>query len=235
MSVATIVSIYPKKIVEKKSSHLQPSEIVIPGCMSESGVGYPEFGPVTIPIIDAKTLFYKMLNEWIESPVIAYDYAKSIVEDFFRSNVDIVLDPDNPVGPGIFAIDDAYTKENTIRAEGYDSEKAAIWVRQNYAREILRAQRAQDEWFRVLVAKADAEFNRTRNIRAISDIHRFAAIRLGVEKDWGKNITIQNTKCPACRLMIDPLALICPNCKTVVKPAELAKLQAGEPQKPLAI
>src|SRR5574341_691308 len=225
MSVATIVSIYPKLINEKKSSHMEPAEITIPAC-EKDGAAYPDFNPFTIPIYYAITSIYQMEGKWIRFPVPAYDYAKSIVDDFFRSNIEVVPDFESPVGPGIFAIDEAYARAEVIKENGYDVKSAAAWVKTNYASELKRAERGQDRWFQILVNRADADFSKNRNYRAISDLHRFAAKKLGIERDWTKDITLQAIfKCPACRLSIDPLSLICPNCKCVVKPEELKKLQ----------
>lgn len=230
MSLATIVSIYPMEVVERKSSHLSPSEVRIPACATKNGVGYPDIPPVCVLIKDAKTRFYRMEGEWMEVDVIAFDFARSVVHDYNSSLIDIQKDPDNPVGPGIFAIDGSYDREEFIRKDGFDPNRAALWVKKEFPEALAKAQSSQDEWYKRLVNRADVEFNRTRNSRAVSDLHKFAARRLGVEKEWSKNaLNVDVIKCPACRLSIDPLALICPNCKTVINKAALDALTNSQP------
>lgn len=228
MSVATIVSIYPKDVIERKSAHLEPSTFRIPACLNEKGISYPDFGPITVPILDAKTKFYRMEGEWIEAPIIAFSLAKSIVYDFVSSCLDVDISSDSFIGPGLFAIDGSYDRADKV-IENYDEKKANDWVRTEFGKELERIHLAQDRWFQLLVRRADNEFARTRSHRSVSDVHRLAARRLGIERDWTKDITLQAIlKCPACRLSIDPLAVICPNCKFVLDAAKLAELQGKE-------
>lgn len=229
MSVATIVSIYPKAVNEKKSAHLEPATFDIPACLSKDGVGYPDYGPVTLPVLDGKTKIYRMEGEWIEAPVIAYNLAKSVVYDFTSSCLDVDVSPGSYVGPGLFAIDGSYDRAEKILANGYDAQKASDWVKSEFKEELDRINRAQDRWFQELVRRADNEFSRTRNHRSVSDVHRLAAKRLAIDRDWTKDVILQAIiKCPACRMSVDPLAVICPNCKFTLNPDKLAELQRGQ-------
>ncbi len=228
MSVSTVVSIYPRELVEKKPS-VEPNEYTIPACISKDGQGYPDIPPATLLVHDATTRFYKGFNEWIPAVVPSDELAKDLVNAFFSSNIDITNDPEHPIGPGLFYVTGAYDREDKIKKEGFDKNKSSVWIQTEYKDELANCQKGQDQWFQLLVRRADTEYLRSRNSRSVSDVHRFAARRLGVERDWTKDITLAAiNKCPACRQQIDPLALICPICKFEVNPLELAKLRGNQ-------
>lgn len=227
MSVATVVSIFPRQLTERKPS-VEPNEYIIPACADELGRSYPDIPPVTVLIHDATTKFYKGFNEWIPAVILAEDLADDIVNAFFSSNIDVTPDPEFPIGPGLFFVVGAYDREDKIRKEGFDPEKSAKWIQSEYSTELKKTHKSQDQWFQLLVRRADSEWQRSRNSKSISDVHRFAAKRLGMDRDWARDITLEAiNKCPACRQSIDPLAIICPVCKTVLNPAALAQLQGN--------
>lgn len=228
MSVSTVVSIFPRELIENKPS-VSPNEYRIPACLSVEGKSYPDIDPVTVLIADASTQFYKGWNEWIPAVVPSEQLAQDIVRSFFISNLEVTPGGEQPIGPGLFSVTGAYDREEKIAREGYNNEKAAAWVKKEFPDELKKASRGQDLWFQLLVRRADNEWNRTRNSRSISDVHRAAAKRLGVERDWTKDIILSEvTKCPACRQSVDPLAIVCPICKHVINPSALKKLNAEQ-------
>jgi hypothetical protein len=52
---------------------------------------------------------------------------------------------------------------------------------------------------------------------------RYAAKYLGLNRDWLTAVVVNNIECFACGYNVPDTALICLNCKTVLKPEELAK------------
>lgn len=224
MSLATVVSVFPRALVENKPS-VSPNEYRVPACLAPDGRGYPDIDPVTVLVPDATTQFYKGWNEWIPAVVPSESLAQDIVRGFVSSNLEVTLGGEQPVGPGLFSVSGSYDREEKIIREGYDERKAVEWVRREFKEELARAHRGQDLWFQLLVRRADDEWNKTKNPRAISDVHRSAAKRLGVEREWTKDIIHQvESKCPACRQNVDPMALVCPVCKHVINPSALKRL-----------
>lgn len=228
MSLSTIVSVFPRELVEKKPT-VSPNEFRIPACVSEDGKGYPDIDPVTVLIPDGTTQFYKGWNEWIPAIVPSESLAQDIVRGFVSSNLEVTLGGEQPICPGLFAVSSSYDREEKITREGYDEKRAVEWVKKEFKEELTKAHRGQDLWYQLLVRRADDEWNKSKNPRAVSDVHRFAAKRLGIEREWTKDIILSSiTKCPACRQNIDPMAIVCPVCKHVINPAALKKLNEDQ-------
>lgn len=65
--------------------------------------------------------------------------------------------------------------------------------------------------------------------RQINERHRMACRYLGIDRPWLKELKdIETRECPYCTKTIPSAAVICPECKNVVNPAEYAKLKAAE-------
>lgn len=87
----------------------------------------------------------------------------------------------------------------------------------------------QVEWFKRLVDAADDEWAKNRMRRMISTLQKLACKAIGLEREWMTDIEVAHNlslvKCKFCRADIDPEALVCPHCRSVldVKKFELAQ------------
>lgn len=83
--------------------------------------------------------------------------------------------------------------------------------------EIKEAIEKQNRWFTVLVKLADDEWTKYHQHKMISDQMRYAAVFLGVDREWAKEATADSQKkCPACMSFVDIQALICRFCRTII-------------------
>ena len=88
--------------------------------------------------------------------------------------------------------------------------------------EIARAQTARLEWYQQLVAEGDTMWARGHSYREISDMHRRAALSLGIERDWAF-VPQKLIDCPVCGEKVKPLVAMCKHCKAVLDVEKAAK------------
>lgn len=190
----TIVSIYPREIVENKPG-VYPSFFTVPaGSFDKPSYFYVEDGVqyVTIPLKSERDP-----GRTIKMIVPADEIAKSIVEDYCNS----LLGSGNGARPGL----------KWFPAPITDAGKKVL--------EEMR--QAQNNWYANLVKIADDDWFKFHNHRTISDLQIMAAKTLGLEKEWA--IEPQAPKlCPVCFTSVHDKAIICPSCKVVMDP-EAAK------------
>src|SRR5438132_14196669 len=93
--------------------------------------------------------------------------------------------------------------------------------------EILWTQ--QKNWFIKLIKLADDDWEKTRQHKFISDMQRYAAKAVGLERPWIiKPMMLEDNKvikCLACQSPISPLAIVCPNCKFILDKEKFESLQ----------
>ena len=91
----------------------------------------------------------------------------------------------------------------------------------------LRTARARCETFHhKLVAEADVMWARGHSFREISDLHRRAAIALGLEREWAYVPTRMND-CPACGEKVKPGVAVCRHCSAILDAEKAAKHGLG--------
>jgi hypothetical protein len=88
--------------------------------------------------------------------------------------------------------------------------------------EIATAQATRLEWYQQLVAEGDTMWARGHSYREISDMHRRAALSLGVERDWAF-VPQKLIECPVCGEKVKPQVAVCKHCKAVLDPEKAAK------------
>lgn len=88
--------------------------------------------------------------------------------------------------------------------------------------EISVAQTTRLEWYQQLVAEADTMWARGHSYREISDMHRRAALSLGIERDWAF-VPQRLIDCPVCGEKIKPQVAICKHCNAVLDTEKAAK------------
>lgn len=187
----TVVSLVPYPVKELKPN-------IIPGYfqVARSVDGKPSVLPVGDSI------------HWIESPFpkgkpmkmveSSRDIAKAIVNDFIESQ--LALDSD--AGPALFWV------------EGHKSAEQVI---KEFPNQLEAAKNRQNNWFISLIRLADDDWTRYHQHRGISDIQRYAAKTLGMDRDWMQS-TIDNATvpCPLCRTQVSMEAIICASCNYII-------------------
>ena len=208
---ATVVSIFEKDIIHKIPG-LYPGDFLIPAATR---------GDISVMNVP-KTQFY--IDSGIDTPRFPVvqdpsDVSKSIINDVCRAYIEV--GPDRR--PGIFAIDGWIEKpKDKITVKDIEEYKAKI--KELYKPQLEQAKKYQENWARRLVTVADDDWNKFHSHRAISDLHRWAAGYLGLNRDYTSlEKQFETAECPACGLNIRQGVAICFNCKAVLDPEKAKK------------
>lgn len=150
----------------------------------------------------------------IRIPVLGEDLAGSIVNDYINSQLE--LEPD--ARPALFWI---------------PGKKSAEEIRVVHQAELKKNLENQTRWFKILIIKADNDWAKLKNHRAVTDMSRYAAKALGIQRDWAvEPETLQigagGKECPACTSTINERAAICPICKCILDPAKIEQFMFAE-------
>jgi hypothetical protein len=196
MSKATIVSIYPRRI-HRNSIGIIPPAVLIEPCTDEDN-------PVFYHVEDVHYFQYILDGRSARIPIIAFDYAKSVVKDFHRASFG--SSPSKGIYPGVAAVDGII--KNLV-----ELEKVSPGLLKKLKQHQLR-------WKESLVKKADSDWSKIKNPALISDIQIQIARDLKLNKEWAKEFSSEiYIDCPACYGRINSKASICMHCKTPVKAA----------------
>jgi hypothetical protein len=198
---STVVSIYPRPILESKPT-LQPGNFAI-----DAG----SYDKPAILVVGSSS-WWKELDDQqplLEIPVSSVQIAKSIVVDYCNG---LLGSNSNDTMPGFFYIPGEWTSDRIKKEK----------------KELLdRANEGQKRWYEVLVKIADVSWARTNgNPLAIGDDMRLAARELGLNgKDWLRDFyEVQRIRCVACGTLNAESVVVCPNCKVVIDPKKFKEL-----------
>jgi hypothetical protein len=140
---------------------------------------------------------------------LSYDIARSIVEDFKRS----VICVEPGCEPGLFWVP-RMVSENDVKLHLFN--------------ELQDASVMQTAWYLKLIKMADDDWTKSGHLhRSISDLQRWIAKKLQMEKEWlyvPKNDPSLN-KCPACRNVVDKESIICGHCKLILQPDKYKEME----------
>lgn len=187
----TVVSILPAALAEVKPG-LVPSLYVIEASKNnEPEVLHVDRARFAVYIGDGRSL-----AQYTESDVVA----NSIVNDFSSAQLAVT----DTARPGLFVVEGKVEKQD---------------VAKRFPGELKKAKTQQLEWFARLIRMADDEWKKYQSHRSITDYMRMAAEHLNMKRDW--LLTIDDYRnCPACQSKISSLAIICPQCKTIMDEAK---------------
>lgn len=199
---ATVVSVYPFDLVERKPG-LHPPMFVIAGSKDNE--------PSVLHVDDG--FFYVYLDSdrgslKVQQP--ATSIAKSIVDDFISAQYPIYPD----ARPGIFFVPGQFTPKE---------------IKTTYKETLDRSILEQTNWFKRLVSFADDEWQRHHRHIVITDIQRYAAKALKMDREWlmvAPTDTMLN--CPACTTLIPKSAVLCPNCRMILNETEYKKFKFSD-------
>jgi len=200
MDKCTIVSVFPKEIVEVKHT-IEPGRFIIPsGTYEEPGI-----------LVVGSSSWWKDIDidqPMLEIPVSSIQVAESIVKDYCN---------------GMLGCDMADCMPGLFFALG---PHTSLQVKTNFKTELENAKNRQTNWFKVLVRLADSLWARSNNNPlVIHDDMRLAARALNFnEKPWLRDFQAAELKpCKFCGSLRNPLYPICPSCKAIDSDNPLSK------------
>jgi len=192
MDKSTVVSIFPKYILEKKHT-IQPGVFEIqPGTYERPAL-----------LVVGPSSWWKEIDEnqpLLEIPHSSVQIADSIVKDYCNGVVGCDMAQNMP---GLFYLMGEWNIDK---------------IRKEKQGELHAANVKQRNWFTTLVRMGDALWARSGgNPLAISDEMKLAARELNlVNKEWLKDSqTMELVRCQACGNLKNPLYPICSNCKAI--------------------
>lgn len=208
---ATIVSIFPRDIVEVKYT-IFPQRYTIPAA---------EPNDFSLLVLSGASSYIPSSTERMpptEVQINSAHLADSILKDYFQSTLLV----NNTRRPGLFWIPGEFDKKTILSYPKF-----------NILLDTARDQ--QKEWFIASVEEADVLWSRTNgNPRSISDDARLAADLLGLssQKPWMSNLVASRLDaCPACGELINLDYPVCKYCHAVIdkkKADELGLTFAGK-------
>lgn len=198
---STVVSIFPKYILEKKCT-IQPGIFEIqPGSYERPSV-----------LVVGPSSWWKEIDEnqpLLEIPHSSIQIADSIVKDYCNGLIACDM-ADNM--PGLFYLPGEWTPDK---------------IKKEKQGELNAAQTRQRNWYTALVRMADALWSRSNgNPLAVSDDMKLAARDLNlINKEWLKDSqTMELVRCQACGSLKNPNYPICSNCKAITDKAKAEEL-----------
>jgi len=209
---STIVSIFPKHIVERKCT-IQPGLFeIMPGTYEEPSI-----------LIVGPSSWWKEIDEnqpLLEIPHSSIVVADSVVKDY--CNGLIACDMGDNM-PGLFFVPGC---KSTMKGEP-DTKTTLDWIKKDHKDKMDAAAIRQKNWYVALVRMADALWSRSNgNPLAISEDMKLAARSLNfINKEWLKDSQVMElVRCNACGHLKNPLYPICSNCKAISDPAKAKEL-----------
>jgi hypothetical protein len=203
MDKATIVSIFPKPIKERKST-IQPGEFVIePGEPDKPSV-----------LVVGPSSWWREIDEnqpLLEIPVSSIQIAASVVTDYCNGVLACNMDD---MMPGLFYLPGEWTP-------------AKIKIDPTGIAMLAKYKAAQHKWFLETVRIADILWARSNgNPLSISSDAKLACKYLNItNKPWlGDLQTSELIRCVACGALRNPAFPICQTCKAIVDPARAKEL-----------
>ncbi|HEV2615626.1 MAG TPA: hypothetical protein VGU63_03340 [Candidatus Acidoferrales bacterium] len=88
--------------------------------------------------------------------------------------------------------------------------------------ELSEAVVRRDAWYKQLVADADEMWARGHSYREISDMHRRAALAMGLEREWAY-VPQRSVDCPVCGEKVKAGVAVCKHCSAVLDAERAAK------------
>ena len=92
--------------------------------------------------------------------------------------------------------------------------------------ELATAAARRDTFYQRLVADGDTMWARGHSFREISDLHRRAAISLGIEREWAY-VPVRMVDCPACGEKVKPGVAVCKHCRAILNAEKAAQHGLG--------
>lgn len=208
LMIATVVNFAPYAFDERKPG-LIPGSFTVP--QGVDGL------PGILHVADSKFDVYAGNGTTIRVSTPPHEVARSIVEDHIDGILEVVK---GVAQPGIFWV------------PGRVDE---LGIMERYPKQVHDANVQQQAWFQKLVSQADDDWQRYRQHKMISGLHKKAAKALKLDREWLLDREVEKalSECPACFSKVNPKAAFCWNCKVVLNANEAQKFQiAGQMSAP---
>ena len=193
MDKSTVISIYPRQIVEVKPT-IQPGKFIIPAGSFEA----PGMLAVT------SSSWWREIDEeqpLLEIPNSSIQVADSIVKDWCNGLLACNM---NDTMPGI-----TYLPGDISRGE----------LKTKFLHVLVKLRDNQNRWYQALVKLADTSWAKSNgNPLSISEDMRSAARELNLtNKEWMVDFTqMEMIRCIACGSMRNPAFPICQSCHAII-------------------
>lgn len=196
----TIISTLPFRIEESRPG-LYPSRFVlgaaprdsVSSLMVKDGYHYVPSNNDKQPLIPVTDVGEKI--------------CKSVIDDFVSSCPEVMTEPNSDgiiPKPGIFFVNGAFQQTELPGKFKLETEKAH---KQTLA------------WFERLVKEGDVQWAKLQHPKAVMDIQKMAALYMGIDRPWSQKLTdMIQILCTMCRSKVNKEAVLCPNCKFILKP-----------------
>lgn len=92
--------------------------------------------------------------------------------------------------------------------------------------ELAAAIERRDTYYHRLIGEGDTMWARGHSYREISDLHRRAAIALGVEREWAY-VPLKMSECPACGEKVKTGVAVCKHCHAILDAEKAAQHGLG--------
>ena len=194
---STIVSALPFDLAESKPSYRE--KFIIKGV----GDGEEDFA-LTLIEDTTYTLIVDQYSENIEIPVSSQEVAEALCRDY----VGALLGATERVYPCLFMIPEELTE---------------VDIMNNHKELLDRKMKQHSEWLKHVVRTADADWGKFKSQMLVSELQKFAARKLGLEREW-MNTYNAGQNCPACFAPYFVGQALCRECKCVLDPEKIASL-----------
>ena len=88
--------------------------------------------------------------------------------------------------------------------------------------ELATATERRNHYYQGLIAEGDMMWARGHSYREISDLHRRAAISLGVEREWAY-VPMRTMECPVCGEKVKTGVAVCRHCQAILDREKAAR------------
>jgi hypothetical protein len=92
--------------------------------------------------------------------------------------------------------------------------------------ELASAIERRNTYYQTLITEGDMMWARGHSFREISDLHRRAAISLGVEREWAY-VPVRTSECPACGEKVKTGVAVCKHCHGILDQEKAARHGLG--------
>ncbi|HTW24038.1 MAG TPA: zinc ribbon domain-containing protein [Candidatus Baltobacteraceae bacterium] len=92
--------------------------------------------------------------------------------------------------------------------------------------ELAAATGRRDAYYHRLIGEGDTLWARGHSFREISDLHRRAAMALGVEREWAY-VPVRMSECPACGEKVKTGVAVCKHCHAILDAEKAAQHGLG--------
>lgn len=193
---STVVSIYPKEILEVKHT-IEPGKFYI----SKGSYDNPAI------LVVGPSSWWRDVDDTqplLEIPQSSIQIADSIVKDYCNGLLGCNM---GEAMPGLFYVPGEHTLQS---------------LKKSFQHELDKAKKRQETFYSALIRLADSLWARSNgNPLAVSDDMRLAAkeLNLTTQKDWMKDFTmVDMIRCKACGSLRNPEYPVCPTCKAIDDP-----------------